>query len=625
MPSPGQTISPLALQAAAFHATLLRHGPEPAAAASTPATLSRPLPHISVAGEDGGRGLPDFELAGLLGEGGMGRVDAAVQLVFGRTVAVKRVRPDRMCVSAVLALVQEAAVTGMLDHPSIVPAYAFGQSFGGDPLLVMKRVEGASWTSLIHDEKHPAWERDRGDRLARHLEVRGKVCQAVESAHRRGVVHRDIKPDNVMIGDLGEVYVLDWGVAVRLSEPRSTDLAGTPAYMAPEMLGGSIDVTPRTDVYLLGAMLHEVLTGKPRHEGDAIWAVLAAVHESGPFEYDAAIPRELAAICNRAMARDPGERYPGALALGEAIGDFIRHRGSLDLTTEALRMLGDLRVAAGASATAGYGERIVADQSRATVRRLAAEADFAFRQALRSWPENPAADAGRQQCLEVMIGFEIDQRNAPGAEALLNELRLERPTLTSRVTALRAEIAEDSLASAKLAARDHEGDLAISARDRVGALIFTFTALGATMAALALLGGTLSRAGFLATLAVVGALYGSLLYGRREKLLATLANRRLAASWFLLFAWGVLITAVGWLSGTGIDAVVTTYFLGFVLMVCHGAVWTEGVGLYLLFPAFAAIALLSLWPGHTLFAFSAFCFAGALAALPRVFERQSRS
>src|SRR5262249_9535023 len=144
---------------------------------------------------------------------------------------------------------EEAKTTGLVDHPGIVPVHALGRDPAGRPILVMKRVEGVSWRQLLDDSTDVAWttlERPGTDRLAFHLETLMQVCNALAFAHRRGIIHRDIKPSNVMVGEFGEVFLLDWGIACPIQRgagasssdetaPAAT-LCGTPAYMAPEML-----------------------------------------------------------------------------------------------------------------------------------------------------------------------------------------------------------------------------------------------------------------------------------------------------------------------------------------------------------------------------------------------------
>ena len=346
------------------------------AAAADPAPAQRALPRISIGAQAPGGGAtpalgPDLIVVGVLGEGGMGRVELVRQRSLDRDVAVKRPRAGASELDTA-ALRHEALVTGHLEHPNIIPVHAFGRDDGEHPLMVMKRVEGVSWRELIHDDDHPAWarrERSPAARLTWHLETLGQVANAVAFAHSRGVVHRDIKPDNVMIGEFGEVYLLDWGLATRAADTPpagSASLVGTPAYMAPEMVEGDA-CDERTDVYLLGATLHEILTREVRHAGTDLETVLRRAFASDPAVYGDDVSPELAALANQATARDPAARPASALAFREALLESVRHRGSLALSA-----------AADAHMRAGQLD----------------EARFAYRLALRDWPDNRAARAG---------------------------------------------------------------------------------------------------------------------------------------------------------------------------------------------------------------------------------------
>jgi serine/threonine protein kinase len=197
-----------------------------------------------------------------LGEGGMGLVRAATQRSLGRQVAVKTLKPDAKNDQATLRLLREAWVTGSLEHPNIVPVYDLGLGEDGAPVIVLKLIEGSPWSDVA---RAPADHAE--DLLEKNLRIFLQVCNAVALAHSRGVIHRDLKLENVMVGRFGEVYLVDWGIAVSLRpDPtgrlplasEAKEMAGTPAYMAPEMLGSGV-LTERTDVYLLGAILHELL------------------------------------------------------------------------------------------------------------------------------------------------------------------------------------------------------------------------------------------------------------------------------------------------------------------------------------------------------------------------------
>ena len=191
-----------------------------------------------------------------------------------------------------------------------MPVHALGTAADGEPALVMKRIEGVLWADLLQSPSHPRWAAAEMDRLKWNLEVLMQVCRAVEYAHSRGLAHRDLKPDNVMIGDFGETYVMDWGVSIALGAltggPLKSDatvdvlpasLVGTPCYMAPEMLRRGT-VSERTDVYLLGGILHEILTGEPPHRGDNFFAVLFSIASGEGRSFPPEAPSELVASAN---------------------------------------------------------------------------------------------------------------------------------------------------------------------------------------------------------------------------------------------------------------------------------------------------------------------------------------
>jgi serine/threonine-protein kinase len=422
-------------------------------AAPVPAAITVPtLPRLAVAEDTRVEGA-DFEVAGVLGEGGMGRVLLARQKSLHRDVAVKVLKGSAAQQTTIDLLLAEAVVTGSLEHPNVVPVHALGLDAAGRPVLVMKRIEGVSFRDLAKNPGHPAWSalvEDAGDRLDAEIEILMAVCNAAHFAHSRGIVHRDIKLDNVMIGSFGEVYLVDWGIAVRASTPdllssQPGALVGTPAYMAPEMLNGAgARLDARTDVYLLGATLHALLTGQPRHRGESLYDLLLSARESSPYAYGPDVPAELAAICNRAMAKDPGDRFASALELRRALGAFRRHKGSIALSDEAAARL--------ASITA-------ADEQRAHA--ILTECRFGFTAALRAWPENPAALDGLAACLGRMIEHELAQRDLEGARALYAELRAPRPDLLARIEALAADVAAAAEREARLRALERDRDLSV--------------------------------------------------------------------------------------------------------------------------------------------------------------------
>jgi len=401
-------------------------------AAPRAATTQRSLPRLSVdlRGSIAARASQpppvsgaDLEVTGVIGEGGMGRVFVARQHSLSREVAVKTAKDDGDA-AACAALLVEGATTGMLEHPAIVPVHALGLDAEERPAMVMKRIEGVAWTELAADPEHPGWEGwqgDAGDRLPGHLQIFVQVCNAVHFAHSRGVVHRDIKLENVLIGRYGDVYLADWGVAGRVGDTEAR-LCGTPGYMAPEMVGGG-PIDARTDVYLLGATLHEILTGQMRHAGAHAAAALFAATQSEPASYGSGVPEELGALVNRACHREPAERPRDAEALRDAILRYVAHRESAALARDAAARLSQL-------------ERLVIEEDssdervRARIDRLIAEASFGFERALADWEGDVAArDAKRR--LDAIV-----TERAERAAALEREAYERDPAVGARSRAL---------------------------------------------------------------------------------------------------------------------------------------------------------------------------------------------
>ncbi|MCA9319257.1 MAG: serine/threonine protein kinase, partial [Planctomycetes bacterium] len=310
----------------------------------------------------------DYELAEILGRGGMGVVYRARQPRLDRTVAVKTIRPEIGSDAAVASFICEARVTGHLAHPNIVPVIDIGRSSVGDTFLAMKLVEGQSWEELLADDGPVAeslfmdLDDDTafpdsalqdlpmrvGSELEPHLEIFLSVCNAIAFAHSRGFIHRDIKPTNVMLGEFGEVLVMDWGLAVDIADERREGRPsivhksevkepwGTPCYLAPEMAEGDGEsLGPWTDVFLLGATLHEVVTRRPPHAGTNFKRILEAARTASPPSYPDEVPAELQGILQRAMAKDPMDRFPSVLALRDALRGFQKHGESTRLTEAA--------------------------------------------------------------------------------------------------------------------------------------------------------------------------------------------------------------------------------------------------------------------------------------------------
>jgi tRNA A-37 threonylcarbamoyl transferase component Bud32 len=368
----------------------------------------------------------------------MGVVKLAEQGALKREVAVKTLRDEFLDADFVARLTREARITGMVEHPNIVPIYALQSDERGAPLMVMKRIEGVSWRALLRDPAHPSRLVDTTDVLAFHLRVLLEVCDAVHYAHSRGILHLDLKPDNVMLGHFRDVYVVDWGVAVSTREEHRgllpladevSEVLGTPAYIAPEM----VDISHArlgvfTDVYLLGAILYEILVGHPPHRGETLRDTLFAAYEGRPPEIPTSAPSELAAIARRALDAMPLRRFDTVEHFRHAISSYLEHRQSAALSAESRIALAKIveRV-----------EKSDEDGEDALLHRRFSEVRFGFAQALREWPENVDAQDGLVECTFMMVRHHLDRDDAASAQALLAELRFVGDRYTSELTALR--------------------------------------------------------------------------------------------------------------------------------------------------------------------------------------------
>lgn len=310
-------------------------------------------------------GAPYHDL-GELGKGGMGEIRRVWDRKLRREVAMKLLRSEYASDPSMLArFTEEAQATAQLEHPGIVPVHALGEDAEGRPYFTMKEVRGKTLTVIIAEVHQHAREGQwlptpSGWSFSRLMQAFHRVCEAVGFAHARGVIHRDLKPDNIMLGAYGEVLVLDWGLAKVLGDPElasplldavQTDrsiggapstkmgvIAGTPAYMPPEQARGEA-AHPAVDVYALGAILYEILSGEPAYQGANSDSVLSQVRKGPPRRLHRAnrtwtpgprvlaespLPPELLVnVCERAMMRQAADRYRDAGELATAVLAFL--------------------------------------------------------------------------------------------------------------------------------------------------------------------------------------------------------------------------------------------------------------------------------------------------------------
>jgi len=277
-------------------------------------------------------GAAKYEVLRVLGEGGMGKVYLAHDRDLRRNVALKVLREGTSDLAA--RFLEEAQVMGQLQHPNILPLLELGIAPGDRLYYTMPVVRGQSVAELL---KRIAADEEAGYGQTRLVRIFLQVTQAVAYAHQKGVVHRDLKPANIMVGEHGEVQVLDWGLAKVLRQAtvetssegdltRGVMIMGTPAYMAPEQVrGGAVD--ERTDVYALGVLLYELMTMTVPFSGDEVELMAAHVaQEPEGLRLRApgrSVPVELERVCLKALAKDPGDRYRTAHELFEQVEGWL--------------------------------------------------------------------------------------------------------------------------------------------------------------------------------------------------------------------------------------------------------------------------------------------------------------
>lgn len=322
--------------------------------------------------------VAEYEVLKELGKGNMGIVYEARQSSLNRELAIKALNPkDGSARYEQEMFVSEAVVTANLVHPNIVPIHDLGRTEDGKLFYSMKKVTGVSWDKTIREKT-----------LEDNLDIFMKVCDAVAYAHSRGVVNRDLKPENVVVGNYGEVVVLDWGLAVTNEKfPKQESIlldyrggAGTPVYMAPELVSDDISVVgDHSDIYLLGAILFEVLEGFPPHLLRAFWnlenpheqfASIVTAVMTNQIETQVVHPGELMDIAFKAMATNPQHRFESV----EEMQEFIRQ----------YRITGHAEEFYHSAAEAGKNQSY--DHYQASV--------ALFSEALRKWPNNERAQIG---------------------------------------------------------------------------------------------------------------------------------------------------------------------------------------------------------------------------------------
>jgi len=562
-------------------------------------------------------------LGATIGEGGMGVVRSATQPALGREVAVKGLRKGDKSGRAAKKLLAEAWITGQIEHPNVVPIHALGLDENGAPLIVMKLVDGVPWTELI---RGPDALRDQfgvEDALNWHLDILQQLCNVLHFAHSKNIVHRDLKPDNVMIGQFGEVYLVDWGIAVSVGPDPDGRLprvredagpAGTPSYMAPEMVNnGSGQISPQSDVYLLGSVLHEVLTGRAPHKGPTLFATMMAAFNSEPAQFDEDVPEELVDLCHRAMAKDPTDRVATAEEFRQALVAYDEHRLSRQLSKDAsdrVSRLLELTIQPGAD-----------EARRRAIYSLFSECRYAFRASLEAWSDNPRSDKGLAEAAVAIARFELRNGDPRAARAALVDIAGPLHELRDEISALEKQQKEEAAHTSALAKVGADFDPKIGQRTRafvtlVSGLVWAAGPL--FVRASIIRSPHMAMEALLACDAVVVVVMSSLFLWARESLTATEFNRRVCAvSAFVVFGQLVLVTGLYfagfsideaslmhlflWFSATALLAVAVdkrtwmvpvVYFVAFMVASLDGDLFVPAA---VISNGFCALALFSVW------------------------------
>jgi serine/threonine-protein kinase len=308
-----------------------------------------------------------YDVLDVLGTGSMGEVVRVRDKKLERVVAMKTMHDELAKDQTLVArFIEEAQATAQLQHPGVIPLMDLGQMSDGRYFFTMKEVKGRTLNDIIlelHENSRyrKQWsETYDGWSFQRLVGAFRRVCDALAYAHSRGVIHRDLKPENVMLGDFGEVLVLDWGlvkvtgdgefddqvVSYRAQEDRFATVdgavIGTPMYMSPEQALGNAIVDSRSDVYSLGSLLYEILSGRPPYEGTDYIEImdklltqppppllysqeeLQQLYARNPYmQLSPPPPEALVTVCMKAMAREPDDRYQDASQLATAIGAWL--------------------------------------------------------------------------------------------------------------------------------------------------------------------------------------------------------------------------------------------------------------------------------------------------------------
>jgi len=384
----------------------------------------------------------------------MGTVYLGRQGLPEREVAVKKAKDSGGKLERLL--LHEATITGRLEHPNIVPIHEIRQSTEQEIEVVMKRVQGTTLREFLNTSFGEEATLDTC------LNVLVQTSHALAFAHSQGVIHRDVKSQNIMIGDFGETYLLDWGIAIQQTNLSrfQEGLVGTPSGMAPEMLSGKLaDVSEATDVYLLGSTLHEVLMGTPRYQKEGT-DLFQEIRRSEAFEYPKHIPDELADLANRSCHQDPKQRIESVVVFREWVEKYRKHKHANALLATGLR---EMKVV----------EAIMNMENRTQLERTKLyyhlhRSRFAFERALAINPKLGDALKNLQKLVNNLAEMLLEEGNHEAAAWFGESSGLLEPAIQQKIEAAMKDAASEKEENERLQDIGKENDPLASIKTRAG-------------------------------------------------------------------------------------------------------------------------------------------------------------
>lgn len=385
--------------------------------------------------------LDDFMIKDLLGEGGMGRVYSGVQASLNREVALKVSKVNDQEPRLIAQIFHEAQITANLDHPNILPIYILALNEQDQPIQVMKQIIGVTWADLIANPNHPMWSQlDHTEgRLHFHLDILAQVCQAMSYAHDHQIIHRDLKPENVMIGRFGEVFVLDWGVALyipaigasfemtsyhaQVSSRLDEALVGTPAYMPKEMAQCDVaSLGAWTDVYLLGAILYEILCGIRIRTGNNLKELFIQITDGIIPNIPPDISEEFRSLLLASLDPNIDHRIENGHSFRKLLVHAIRTDRAARVQRKAQRMSTELKQAL-------HTEEYGVDE----LSFMYDEARLTYRTSLEMWSECTRARSGLDHLHSIWAEYSIVIDDLQGAKRAISHLEIPSPTLSQQL------------------------------------------------------------------------------------------------------------------------------------------------------------------------------------------------